>query len=305
VESNVWLSVPLDFDYSGLYKLLLMDDPRPHGFMTPEVVSKMPWSAAPFAIDHDKLTIQVGAPSGKVHPAQACTEALQAVVDVIVATDAFGITHGNHGEACRIMGVQYDGVHPQMERYPAPLFGIALGGVGVTCFVRDPAAPLGLKIWVARRAKHLYTYPSMLDTAVGGCIKAADEPLDSVVAEAQEEAGLDESYVRENVRAAGVVTYISRSRKHGNITPSVVYVYDLELSPEIVPVPTDGEVEAFYLWDVNEVKAAMLRDEFKSNCNLVMLDFFIRHGILTPENEANFIDIATRLRRRLPVPTMP
>ena len=46
----------------------------------------------------------------------------------------------------------------------------------------------------------------------------------------------------------------------------------------------------------------MCRGEFKPNCALLMLDFFIRHGILTPENEADFDEIKSRLHRPLNFP---
>ena len=43
----------------------------------------------------------------------------------------------------------------------------------------------------------------------------------------------------------------------------------------------------------------MRRGEFNPNCALLVLDFFIRHGILTPENEADFDEVKSRLPRPL------
>jgi 8-oxo-dGTP pyrophosphatase MutT (NUDIX family) len=298
-------SVPLNFDFNGLYKLLLPHDPRPHGFMTTKIVSQMPWTGKSIVIHHRERTVQIAPQAHDELLAEACTATFQDVVDSIVEADTFGITNSRHSESYRIMGSQYSGVHPRIERYPAPLFGISSRGAHMTCYVRDSASPAGLRIWVARRASHLFTYPGKLDTTVAGGIKSNDEPLDCIVAEADEEASLDSRFVRQNARVAGLVTYVRHNAKFGSITPVVLYVYDLELPPDMVLTPKDGEVAEFYLWEVEEVKEAMLREEFKPNCNLVMLDFFIRHGIVTPENEVNFVDIATRLRRSLPVPTTP
>ena len=51
------------------------------------------------------------------------------------------------------------------------------------------------------------------------------------------------------------------------------------------PVNTDGEVEAFYLWPIDKVLETVREtDEFKFNCAIVVIDFLIRHGILTPED---------------------
>ena len=45
--------------------------------------------------------------------------------------------------------------------------------------------------------------------------------------------------------------------------------------------------------------AERVRDsfDFKFNCNLAIIDFLIRHGILTPENEPDYVDIVLGLRR--------
>ena len=99
-----------------------------------------------------------------------------------------------------------------------------------------------------------------------------------------------------------------RDEKAGGETrllqPECQYVYDLELPEDVVPTPGDNEVEEFYLWTVDEVKAAMAREVFKPNCAVVMLDFFVRHGMLTAENEKDYIEIVARMHRRLEFPTL-
>jgi len=40
---------------------------------------------------------------------------------------------------------------------------------------------------------------------------------------------------------------------------------------------------------------------FKPNCALVLLDFMIRHGLITAENEPNFLEIMTRLHGRFDI----
>jgi hypothetical protein len=71
---------------------------------------------------------------------------------------------------------------------------------------------------------------------------------------------------------------------------------------DIIPKPNDSEVECFYLWTVEEVQRNMAMGAFKPNTTLLMLDFFIRHGILTPENEKDFDEIKIRLHRPLDFP---
>ena len=60
----------------------------------------------------------------------------------------------------------------------------------------------------------------------------------------------------------------------------------------------DGEVGEFMLWPIEKV-AEVVRDtfEFKFNCNLVIIDFLIRHGVLDPDSEPNYAAICLCLRR--------
>ena len=41
--------------------------------------------------------------------------------------------------------------------------------------------------------------------------------------------------------------------------------------------------------------------EFKPNCGMVLVDFLIRHGIVTPEKEKDFYEIKWKMNRRLGV----
>lgn len=147
----------------------------------------------------------------------------------------------------------------------------------------------------------------MLDNTVGGGIATGEDRFESLVRECQEEASFPEALVREKVSSHDAVTYtyIRDSRcggESGMVQPECEYVYDLELPADVIPKPNDTEVEAFYLWTVEEVQERMKKGEFKPNCALVMLDFFIRHGILTKDNEENYDEIKRRLHRNLEFP---
>ncbi|ROV88877.1 hypothetical protein VSDG_08945 [Cytospora chrysosperma] len=302
-----------NFNYNGLYRLLLPNDTRTHGFLTSDTVSKLPWTTS-FTISHEDKTVQLTVTDpGVVHH---INDAFQAVVDgaMRLGTAVFpNLT--SHSEMVSIPGAKTnfgDSTEPvRLERFAAPLFGICSRGAHLTAYVRDAedrqggGTSEGLKIWVARRGADLHTYPGMLDTTVAGGVKAEDTPLGCILAESDEEASLPYEYVQRHVVPTGVVTYVTQSRKTGQVLPTILYVYDLELEEDMVPQPKDGEVEGFYLMTVDQVTKAMLSGEFKPNCCLVMLDFFVRHGLVTEENERDYLEIVTRLRRRLPVPITP
>jgi hypothetical protein len=84
--------------------------------------------------------------------------------------------------------------------------------------------------------------------------------------------------------------------------PDMVHVYDIKLEQEVVPTPKDDEVKEFHCMSVPDIQTNLKVGAFKSNSAVVMIDFFIRHGIITPENEEDFTDICMRMHRRLPFP---
>lgn len=176
----------------------------------------------------------------------------------------------------------------------------------MTVFTRTPAGEL--KIWVPRRSAHLKSWPGKLDTTVAGGIRAEESPFECILHEADEEASLPSELVRKHAVPCGVITYVAKSTadsggESGLVVPDVLYVFDLEVGEDVIPKPQDQEVELFTLMGVDEVKEALLREEFKTNCASVMIDFFVRHGIITDDNEPDYLEIVTRLHRTLHVPT--
>ena len=58
----------------------------------------------------------------------------------------------------------------------------------------------------------------------------------------------------------------------------------------------DGEVAEFMLWPIYRIAELVCNTfEFKFNCNLVIIDFLLRHGILSPANEPNYVEICQGL----------
>ena len=68
-----------------------------------------------------------------------------------------------------------------------------------------------------------------------------------------------------------------------------------------MPEPQDGEVQEFFrlpLARVAEVVAGGAGgggDAFKDNCNLVIVDFLVRHGALAPDTPG-YLDVVRGLR---------
>ena len=191
-----------------------------------------------------------------------------------------------------------------MERSATPLFGVVTYGVHMTGYVETDE---GTKIWAPRRALNKQTYPGMMDNTVAGGLATGEKPLECLIRECEEEASLPGDLVR-TAQPSGTLTYfhVRDSRaggEEGLCQPECQYIYDLKMPPEVMPKPGDDEATDFQLLSVEEVQKALAQGRFKPNCAHLLLEFFIRHGILTAENEPDYIEIVSRLHRRLEFPT--
>lgn len=284
-----------------LYTLYLPDDDRPQGELFASNVQKMPWSED-FEIDHEEHTVRLKDSSNGSDTSSACNAAFAKVINEAIDKDIFRTIHQQHSEMFPILGAKYP---VQLERFAADLFGITARGAHLTVYTTNK---YGMRIWVPRRSPSLFTYPNKLDTTVAGGVSAGETPMQNIIREAQEEASLPADLLQKGIRTTGVLTYISYEleKPGGNescVVPDMIYVFDLEVDSDVVPVPEDGEVKEFYLMSVDEIQEALAKGEFKTNSAVVMLDFFIRHGIITPDNEKDYAEIVMRMHRRLPFPT--
>jgi 8-oxo-dGTP pyrophosphatase MutT (NUDIX family) len=147
----------------------------------------------------------------------------------------------------------------------------------------------------------------MLDASVAGGIAAGTTALETIIKEAGEEASLSPELVRTRVRSTGLLTYVSSTDaihgwagESGLLCPGIVYTYDMELPVDVIPRPHDGEVGSYNLMSIGDVQAALLANEFKPDAAVVVVDFLIRHGVVTADNERNFVRINEHMHRRLP-----
>ncbi|EMD36878.1 hypothetical protein CERSUDRAFT_51750 [Gelatoporia subvermispora B] len=188
-----------------------------------------------------------------------------------------------------------------MERAACALFGVVTYGVHLTIY-EDDVERNSCRIWVPTRSRTKPTWPGYLDNSVAGGIPSGLGAFESLVKEAMEEASIGEDAVKEHAKQAGSVTYFFRTDA-GWLQPEVQYIYDMRVPPgadpeAFRPKPLDGEVESFELLPLSEVINRMRVGLFKRNCALVLVDFMVRHGHLTAENEADYLEIVSRLHGR-------
>ena len=101
-------------------------------------------------------------------------------------------------------------------------------------------------------------------------------------------------------KAVSFISYLNQSGPQ--LKPDLMVCFDLELPADFTPHANDGEVHAFELWPVRLVFETV-RDttDFKYNCNLVLIDFFVRHGLLSAD-DPQFVAVVSGLRMRYTLP---
>ncbi|KAK3322890.1 NUDIX hydrolase domain-like protein [Apodospora peruviana] len=267
----------------------------------------MPWTSNFEIVRSPRKEIHLLKPAGSENDnwQKACTQAIDDLLYLARDLNAFPRLGKPRDELFPIIGAQFD---VAIERSAMSLFGIIGRGAHMTVYARTEEGDM--KFWIPRRNANKSTYPNMLDQAVAGGVAAGETPFECIVREAGEEAALDEEFVRKNAVAAGTVMWFNVSDEKaggelGLMNPGVLYVYDLEVGADVVFEPVDGDIQSFELMSVGEVRDAMRNGEFKPACATVMMNFLIRHGFITAENEEDYVEIVSRLHRKLPFRTAP
>ena len=178
-----------------------------------------------------------------------------------------------------------------VERSATALLGVLNLGVHLNGFVRRTD---GIWLWMARRARNRPRYPGKLDQMVAGGMTAYQSPQQVMKRECQEEAGVP-MMLAETLKSVGLVTLCHHNSK-GQLRREIIYTYDLELPETFQPCNQDGEVEEFQLMPIAEVMRLVAEtDDIKINCNLVVLDFLVRHSVLHAD-QACYAELVKGLR---------
>ena len=178
-------------------------------------------------------------------------------------------------EAFDVRARPWGPVLARIDRGALPSFGIQAAGVHVNGLVRRRD---GLHLWVARRAMDKHLDPGKLDNIVAGGVPAGLGLMETLIKEAAEEAAIPPELAAAAVQV-GEIEY-AMERPEG-LRRDILYCYDLSLPEDFVPAATDGEVEAFELWPISRVVETVREtDDFKFNVNLVLIDLFLRLGLI-------------------------
>ncbi|MEJ0047774.1 MAG: DUF4743 domain-containing protein [Rhodospirillales bacterium] len=159
-----------------------------------------------------------------------------------------------------------------IERAAARAFGIRSRGAHLNGTVGQGT---DCRMWIARRSASKPIDPSMLDNLVGGGVAQGFSPLQTILKECGEEAGIPPELAKQTQARSSII--VMREVAEG-MHWETLYTFDLSLEEDFQPQNRDGEVAEFRLLPIRDVRR-LVRDtaEFTVDAALVALDFMLRN----------------------------
>src|SRR5512144_1154094 len=254
------------------------------GLVRPEFAARLAEFSDVFLVSADEVRL--------VPDLVAADARTRAVEKVLRQLAARGVIRGWRDEPYCVAAAPDQPALFLMERAAIPKFGIWASGVHVNGFVREGDE---LFMWIGRRSPDKHTAPNKLDQIVAGGRPAHLTIRETVQKEGGEEANIDPALAARAL-PVGAISYCTERRE--GLRRDVLYVYDLALPRDFVPVNHDGEIAEFRLWPIRRVLETVRdTDDFKFNCALVVIDFLIRHGVIAPDEEPDYLALVRGLRR--------
>jgi len=174
-----------------------------------------------------------------------------------------------------------------LERSLVEFLGIRGYGVHLTAYVKSNN---DIKLWIPRRAKDKKIEPNKLDNTVAGGISAGETVKTALFREGEEEASFKKSILNKAINT-GTISYAWRNKKLA-LRRDTLFLYDLEITNKTFPKNKDGELIEFKLYGWKKVLETIVKtNEFKKNSGLVLINFLIRRGLITPQNEKKYENI--------------
>ena len=264
-----------------------VDGRRLGAVRTDRVDSLLSATAAIVRAGDGSLTFADGLAAGGPDAAAARNEAMAGAAARLSEAGAIARLRGELYPAARRFGETPAFV---VDRAAVPFLGLRAWGVHLNGYTRRDGA---LHMWIGRRARDRPTYPGRLDNMVAGGQPVGFGLMENLVKECAEEADMPEALAR-RAQPVGAITYVQQAPE--GLKPDVQFCFDLELPPDFAPRNTDGEIENFALWPIERAARTVAETrEFKDNCNLVIIDFLIRHGLIPPD-DPDYVALACGLR---------
>ncbi|QGZ60515.1 NUDIX hydrolase [Paraburkholderia acidisoli] len=195
-----------------------------------------------------------------------------ALASVIGALAAEGRIPGWRNETYAIRNAFAAPPLAYIERAASRFFGTMTYAVHVNGVVEygDSGAP---QLWIARRSGTKATDPGMLDNVVAGGIGWGFGVEATLVKECWEEAGIAADLAR--TARAGRTAHVLQSLPEGTQAEQI-FIYDLALPADFVPLNQDGEVGEHRLARIDETARWIEEGAMTVDASLATLDCLLR-----------------------------
>jgi 8-oxo-dGTP pyrophosphatase MutT (NUDIX family) len=234
------------------------------GWLRPAFASRLLRWPEVFAVSPNRVEI--------AHSLATPAARSEAVAPVLRVLRDEGVIAGWRNETYPVAADVGDPPLLMIERAAARAFGIRTRGAHLNGVIGSGTR---CRMWIARRATTKPIDPAMLDNLVGGGVALGLSPLDTIVKECGEEAGIPPELAQR--AEPGNTVSLLREVPEG-VQWETLYTFDLELPDYFQPVNRDGEVAEFRLLPIRKVRH-LVRDSaaFTVDAALVIVDFLLRH----------------------------
>lgn len=219
----------------------------------------------------------------------ARSKAIAALAPALIATGLFSKLRG---ELYAARNHWSDKPAFTIDRAFVPGFGLRAYGVHVNGVVEKKNGP---HLWIGTRAKDMRVEPGKRDNMVAGGQPAKLGLMENLIKECGEEAHIKPALARQ-AKPASVLSYCFECPE--GIRCDTLFCYDLVMPAAIKPRASE-EISRYDLKPLAAVlKEVRTSARYKFNVNLVIIDFAIRRGVITPENEPDYEKIVAGLHER-------
>ena len=213
-----------------------------------------------------------------------------ALNEVVEALASGGVIHGWRNETVTVAESFYAEPLFHIERAASRYFGLTMYASHLNGLTMRNGA---LHVWIATRANSKEIDPSRLDNMAAGRIARGYTPLQTLIKEAGEEAGLS---VEMAISAQAVGAVRCKYLVEEGLHQEIMFVHDVMLPADFTPKNKDGEVAGFKCYSMADV-LTMLDEpaQFTVDAALVVIDCLIRHGQIGSDRD-DYLELIHAIR---------
>ncbi len=218
---------------------------------------------------------------GEYASAEHRSAAIAPIIESLASQD---VIHGWRGEQVTVAESFYAPSIFYIERAASLHFGLTMYASHLNALVmRDVNGRGTPHMWLARRATSKHQDPGKLDNIAAGRIGRGFSPIETMIKESFEEAGIVERLAK-NAKSTGAIK--STREVDEGLHHEIIFTHDIVLPEAFTPQNQDGEVSEFICLPISEIMT-MLEDgaDFTVDAMLTIVDCLIRHAYISSDRD--------------------